>query len=150
MPPKGKPLKAAQIELLARWIDQGAGGPADSPPSAGDRRREHWSFQPIAGSIRPRSSAAIGREVRSTPLFWRGSRPPACTVTRGRPLHAHSSAQPGPVGPASYDPGVDRFLADTGGDAYERLVDRLLASPHYGERWGRHWLDVARYADSNG
>ncbi len=45
---------------------------------------------------------------------------------------------------------VDRFLADRGDDAYERLVDRLLASPHYGERWGRHWLDVARYADSNG
>ena len=45
---------------------------------------------------------------------------------------------------------VDAFLADTSPDAYEKLVDRLLASPHYGERWGRHWLDVARYADSNG
>ena len=45
---------------------------------------------------------------------------------------------------------VDAFLSDTRPDAYERLVDRLLASPHYGERWGRHWLDVARYADTNG
>ncbi len=45
---------------------------------------------------------------------------------------------------------VDRFLADDRPEAYERLVDRLLASPHYGERWGRHWLDLARYADSNG
>ena len=45
---------------------------------------------------------------------------------------------------------VDRYLADTRPGAYERLVERLLASPHYGERWGRHWLDVARYADSDG
>ena len=45
---------------------------------------------------------------------------------------------------------VDAFLADTSEGAYERVVDRLLASPHYGERWGRHWLDLARYADSNG
>src|SRR5690606_18711375 len=45
---------------------------------------------------------------------------------------------------------VDEFLADNGPDAYARLVDRLLASPHYGERWGRHWLDVARYADTRG
>ena len=45
---------------------------------------------------------------------------------------------------------VDAFVADSRPDAYERLVDRLLASPHYGERWGRHWLDLARYADSNG
>src|SRR5262249_46750418 len=45
---------------------------------------------------------------------------------------------------------VDDFLADTCPDAYEHLVDRLLTSPHYGERWGRHWLDLARYADSNG
>ena len=45
---------------------------------------------------------------------------------------------------------VEEFLADTRRDAYERVVDRLLESPHYGERWGRHWLDVARYADSNG
>src|SRR3989442_1767952 len=45
---------------------------------------------------------------------------------------------------------VDAFVADTRPDAYERLVDRLLASPHYGERWARHWLDMARYADSNG
>jgi hypothetical protein len=45
---------------------------------------------------------------------------------------------------------VDEFVRDQRADAYERLVERLLASPHYGERWGRHWLDVARYADSNG
>ena len=45
---------------------------------------------------------------------------------------------------------MSEFRADTGADAYERLVDRLLASPRFGERWGRHWLDVARYADSGG
>ena len=45
---------------------------------------------------------------------------------------------------------MDAFVADTAPDAFEKVVDRLLASPHYGERWGRHWLDVARYADSNG
>ncbi len=60
-------------------------------------------------------------------------------------------AEPGPASdlPPSLDE-VDDFWPIRGGDAYERLVDRLLASPHYGERWGRHWLDVARYADSNG
>ncbi len=45
---------------------------------------------------------------------------------------------------------IDAFVADSSGDAYDRVIERLLASPHYGERWGRHWLDVARYADSNG
>ncbi len=151
MPPKGKPLEAAQIELLARWIDQGASLPADSPAGAGDRRREHWSFQPIAVVNPPKVEhhdwprspidAFILARLEAAGLH---PSPEADRATLIRRLSLDLLGLPPTVDE------VDRFLADNSGDAYERLVDRLLASPHYGERWGRHWLDVARYADSNG
>ena len=69
---------------------------------------------------------------------------------RGRPRHAASPAQPRPDRPAADIAEVDAFLNDKSPNAYEKQVDRLLASPHYGERWGRIWLDAARYADSDG
>ncbi len=151
MPPKGKPLEPAQIDLLARWIDQGAALPADSPPSAGDRLSDHWSFQPIAAANPP---VVERRDWPRSPidafilgrLEAAGLQPSteADKATLIRRLSLDLLGLP----PTIDD--VDRFLSDTGDDAYERLVDRLLASPHYGERWGRHWLDVARYADSNG
>ncbi len=151
MPPEGPRLESEQIATLARWIDQGARAPVDAEPLTARRTSEHWSFQPLADVEPP---------VVKNPVWVRN---PIDAFVLAR-LEA-AGLQPSPEAdratlirrvsldllglPPSVDQ-VDAFLADTAGDAYERLVDRLLASPHYGERWGRHWLDLAHYADSNG
>src|SRR5436309_4470579 len=147
MPYKKPPLSDAQIALLERWIDQGARAPADEQPE----RSVHWAFvtpehaaphevknlnwvrNPIDRFILARlekENIAPSREADRTTLIRRLS-----LDLLGLPPEAAE---------------VNAFLNDARPDAYERLVDRLLASPHYGERWGRWWLDAARYADSNG
>ncbi|MEX0677860.1 MAG: PSD1 and planctomycete cytochrome C domain-containing protein [Pirellulales bacterium] len=151
MPPEGPPLEAAQIALLKRWIDEGAKAPADSESVASGRQSDHWAFQPLARVEPP----AVGNPA------WVRNPIDAFVLAR---LEA-AGLKPSPeadkatlVRRASLDlvglpptiEQVDAFLADAGDDAYERMVDRLLSSPHYGENWGRHWLDLARYADSNG
>lgn len=139
-PPKsGKKLTPRQIELIRRWIEQGA-------PWA-----DHWAFVPPQRPPLPRVAAPGW--VR-TPLDAfvlarlekEGLRPSpeADRITLLRRLSLDLIGLP-PT-PAE----VDAFLADTAPDAYSRVVERLLKSPHYGERWARHWLDAARYADSDG
>ncbi|MEX2560677.1 MAG: PSD1 and planctomycete cytochrome C domain-containing protein [Pirellulales bacterium] len=150
MPPEGDGLSGSEIELLAAWIDQGAqwsedaGGPARAAA-------DHWSFRPIR---RP-SPPAVTREgwVRNSIDAFVLARlepagvPPAAEADRYTLIRRLSLDLHGLL-PSPAD--VEAFAADTHSDAYERLADRLLASPHFGERWGRHWLDLARYADSNG
>jgi hypothetical protein len=150
MPPAGERLTPAQVGLLRAWIDQGAVMPedsawADAPGSL------HWAFRPVVRPRVPRVKAsnwvrnAIDAFVLAR-LEKQGLRPsPAAdrvTLLRRASLDLTGL----PPTPAE----VDAFVADPSPDAYESTVDRLLASPHYGERWGRHWLDLARYADSNG
>ncbi len=150
MPPKGERLSAREIALLRGWIDQGARAPAQETIAKADPAR-HWSFQPMA---RPKQPAVkdehwarngIDRFVLAR-LEKEGIKPSpeADRVTLIRRLSLDLLGLP----PSPKE--VDDFLADSRPDAYEQLVDRLLASPHYGERWARHWLDLARYADSNG
>ena len=112
---------------------------------------QHWAYR---APVRPASRASRARDWARTPIdasSSRGWRRKACSP-RPRPakdalLRRVSLDLIGlPPTPAE----IDAFVADTRPDAYERLVDRLLASPHYGERWARPWLDLARYADSNG
>ena len=150
MPPEGQPpLSEAQISLLKRWIAAGASIPADDviKPSG----REHWAFQRPARKPLPavRNSAwpagAIDVWILAR-LEHEGLSPSA---EAQRPTLIRRAALDLIGLPPSIEE-VDAFVADRSPDAYERLVDRLLASPHYGERWGRHWLDLARYADSNG
>lgn len=156
MPPDGeKPLAAEQVALVTRWIDAGAKLPAPDPAtvatSPAARAAAHWSFQPVERPVLPavKNSGAV-RNLIDVFVVARleaegiAPSPEADRVTLLRRLKLDLIGLP-PT-PAE----VDEFLADRGPDAYERLVDRLLASPHYGERWGRHWLDQARYADSNG
>jgi hypothetical protein len=152
MPPKGRaPLSKADIGKLRAWIDQGAKWPV--PPSAAKSaaRSEHWSFQPPRRIAAPAvQQAAWVRNDIDRFILARlekakvGPSPEADRITLIRRLSFDLLGLP-PT-PAE----VDAFVGDTRPDAYERLVDRLLASPHYGERWGRHWLDLARYADSDG
>jgi cytochrome c553 len=153
MPPEGPRLAPEQIATIARWIDAGApAAPDEEPPPARVRRKsDHWSFQPIARPEEP--SAAPAAKIRNPIdafILARLSRegiepsPEADRVTLIRRLSLDLTGLPPTIAE------VDQFLADASPNAYEQLVDRLLASPHYGERQARHWLDLARYADSNG
>jgi hypothetical protein len=144
MPDRGEPLSAEQTALLRRWIDQGAPWPEIG-------RTQHWAY------IKPaRSSSPAIKDTRwpKNPidhfvlarLEKEGLRPSpeASRATLIRRVTLDLTGLP-PM-PAE----VDAFLADRSDDAYEKLVDRLLASPQFGVRWARPWLDLARYADSHG
>jgi mono/diheme cytochrome c family protein len=152
MPRNGPRLTAAEVAILRAWIDQGARAPAQEVAGAATAlRTTHWSFQPV---VRPPLPAVqdstwvrnpIDRFILAR-LEKEGIRPSpeADRATLIRRVSLDLVGLPPSVAE------VDAFVTDTRPDAYERLVERLLASPHYGERWGRHWLDLARYADSNG
>jgi hypothetical protein len=149
MPPegKGKPLSAAEIGLIRAWIDQGA----NWPDGGGELAARHWSFQKIAAVPPPAvKDAAWPASPIDSFILARLEKegvspsPPADKVTLLRRAYLDL------IGLLPSPEEVREFVADSRPDAYERLIDRLLASPHYGERSGRHWLDQARYADSDG
>jgi hypothetical protein len=129
MPPGKKPLGPDQLQLVRQWID--AGAPFGAKPTAPGP--VWWSFR------KPERPAAA-----SIDALTHTERGPADRRTLIRRATFDLTGLP----PAPAD--VDSFLSDTDPNAYEKLIDRLLASPRYGERWGRQWLDVARYADTGG
>ncbi len=141
MPPPEfqKPLSAAQIDKLTKWIASGA------------KYSKHWSFEPIAAKTPPpvRLGEIAHNGIDNFVLDELARHEIKASVqadryTLIRRVYLDLLGLP----PAVAE--VDRFVADTSDNAYEQLVDRVLASPHFGERWGRHWLDEARYADSHG
>ena len=161
MPPKGEPLGAKQVELLKRWIEAGAEWPESGEAAkvvrtemkVTDEDRQHWAFRPL-GKVAPPEPKDSG---------W--ARTPVDRFIR----HAQEAKKLSPSSPADAPVLVRRIYFDLIGlpptpeqvtqwasriaksrDAVGVLVDELLASPQHGERWARHWLDVARYADSNG
>jgi hypothetical protein len=159
MPPTGK-LSDEEIEALKTWVTMGAPWPnapvlSEKPKSSGphwsQKQLEHWAFQPIRDPAPP---VVNNRAWVQTPidafilarLEAEGLEPapPADKVTLLRRVKYDLLGLP----PASEE--IEQFVADDSPDAYAHLVDRLLESPRYGEKWGRHWLDVARYADSTG
>lgn len=152
MPPKDPRLTDAEIALIQRWIEQGAHAPADAPPApATIKNRDHWSFQPVRRHPQPNvQNAAWGRnEIDAFVLAKIEAEGvlPAPEADRPTLIRRLSLDLLGlPPSPAE----VAKFIEDTSPDAYARLVDHLLSSPHYGERMARQWLDLARYADSNG
>jgi hypothetical protein len=156
MPPKAR-LSDREITRLRRWVEMGLPWP-ETPAAAGARsgddpftEEQHrwWSFQPVRvvppppvkDRAWPRSD--IDRYVLAR-LEARGLRPAPAADKRTLLRRATFDLTGLPPTPAE----IDAFLADDTPDAFARVVDRLLASPHYGERWGRHWLDVVRYTDS--
>lgn len=174
MPPGPKKLTAAEKQTIARWIQGGlaTARPEPEDPQAAQFTEEelsHWAFQPVAATAPPLPlGSPAGAAEHTAPA-------PAATEridAFANPIDAFIAARLAAAG-GSFSPAADRstlirrltfdlhglppepedvrdFVADTRPDAYERLVDRLLASPHYGVRWGRHWLDVAGYAESDG
>jgi len=157
MPPGTKVLSAKDVAILARWIDSGAGTIRPEPLSLSgegnftEQERQHWSFQPVSrpglpdvrreDQVRsPIDAFLLARLEAEGVGFSRG----ADRQTLVRRLFFDLMGLP----PAPAE--VERFVEDQLPGAYERLVDRLLSSPAYGERWARHWLDVVGYADSDG
>ena len=150
MPKKGERLSNPQIGLLRAWIDQGARWP-DSTAAAKKSNLDHWAWRaPVSPSLpvtkdKNWAKTPIDRFVLAK-LEREGVRP--STIADKTTLLRRLSFDLTGLPPTPSE--VDRFVADRSPDAYERKVEELLNSAHYGERWGRHWLDAARYADSDG
>ncbi|MFN3653326.1 MAG: PSD1 and planctomycete cytochrome C domain-containing protein [Armatimonadota bacterium] len=149
MPPGGK-LPDRQVADLSRWIAAGAAWPAGTA-SGGRADASHWAFQPVRRPPLPRVNdrAWVKSPIDAfvlAGLEQAGLRPAPPADRRTLIRRATFDLTGLPPTPGE----IEAFLADRSPDAWEKVVDRLLASPAYGERWGRHWLDVARYADSNG
>jgi hypothetical protein len=160
MPPKAK-LPEAEIEKLVRWVEMGLPWPGgDASPSAAaaetgfaisEAQRQFWSFQPVRQQTPPTVRDAAWCR---TPIDWfilarleaRGLQPNPAADRRTLVRRVTFDLIGLPPTPEEFA----AFVADDSPEAYSRLVDRLLASDHYGERWGRHWLDVVRYADTAG
>ena len=146
MPPMGARLTAEEVGLLRAWIDQGVDWPASA--SAALVLPEDPAGRPIPR----RCATAPGRAIPSTTSSSRGWNTKA-SRPRPKPGKLHSCCAASVSTSPACRPLPKRFasiLSDNRPDAYERLVDRLLDSPHYGEKWARYWLDLARYADSDG
>ncbi|HKP13900.1 MAG TPA: PSD1 and planctomycete cytochrome C domain-containing protein [Blastocatellia bacterium] len=154
--PRGRaPLTPPQIALITRWIDEGAAWPEaagdSAAPNAQPAISKHWAYVKPARPEPPTvAGAAWVRNAIDRFILARLEReglkpsPEADKTTLARRLYLDLTGLPPSVKE------VDEFVADQSPQAYDNLVDRLLASPHYGERWARPWLDLARYADSNG
>lgn len=150
MPENGK-LADGQITALARWIKQGAIYPAGTRPTGRTRDPNHWSFQsPVAQSIPAVKNVAWPQSPMDHFILARlesANLLPAAPADK-RTLIRRVTFDLTGLPPTSAE--IENFLTDDRPDAFAIVVDRLLESPAYGEHWGRHWLDVARYADSNG
>jgi hypothetical protein len=157
MPPDGK-LPDRVIDDFRRWVEMGAPLPEDQGAGASSRRptidpkegRKFWSFLPASERPLPEVFNARWPRTRIDRFVLRaldehGMRPSPEADRRTLVRRVTFDLTGLPPTPEE----VDAFLSDARPDAYERLVDRLLASPRHGERWGRFWLDVARYAEDN-
>jgi mono/diheme cytochrome c family protein len=155
MPPEGPPLSPAQVRILQQWIDEGANWPVESKSTPATN--SHWAYQPIRELIPPaavelsaaHSPSAVRNEIDQFIVAKLGELglTPAPEADRATLIRRLSLDLRGLL-PSLEE--IDAFVRDSNPTAYEDLVDRLLNSPHFGERWGRHWLDMARYADSDG
>ncbi|MBV8810675.1 MAG: DUF1549 domain-containing protein, partial [Acidobacteriaceae bacterium] len=151
MPYGGPPLSSSQIDTIRKWIDAGAPGPDASIPIAATKPPKHWAYvKPVrpavpvvknAGWCRNPIDNFILAKLEKEGLEPSQEAPRAVLLRR---VYLDLTGRP----PSPKE--VEAFVNDQSPNAYEKAVDRLLASPHYGERWAQQWLDLARYADSNG
>ena len=149
MPPKGERLVARELALIRDWINGGAPWPASITNQIA--KSGHWSFQPIVRAPAPtvKGAAWVRNEIDSFILARLETEkvepsPEADRYTLARRLSLDLTGLP----PTPEQ--VASFVSDRSSKAWERLVDQFLASPHFGEQWARHWLDLARYADTDG
>ena len=158
MPPEGEPLTAGEIAALAAWIGDGLPWPGAEGQDARDPRLDHWAWQPIRRPEVPPPVEAFAALPGVEP-----GRNPIDAFVRARLAGAGLAPRPAAdrgtlirrlafdlLGLPPTPEEVEAFVADPDPQAYERLVERMLASPRYGERWARHWLDVVHYGDTHG
>jgi hypothetical protein len=145
MPPEGEPLKPDEIEAIRGWIMAGAVGPENEQPEADPR--SHWSFQAVRSPRLPQRVAARALNPVDALLEARREASGVALVAEADRAMWLRRVTLDLVGLPPTRDGLHAFLADKAPDAAERVVDRLLADPRYGERWGRHWMDVWRYSD---
>ncbi|HEX5269867.1 MAG TPA: PSD1 and planctomycete cytochrome C domain-containing protein, partial [Gemmataceae bacterium] len=149
MPPKQK-LPTAVVEDFATWVRGGAVWPASAARPAAAVAAKHWAFRPVKAVAPPPDPDGVSTNPIDRFIAQRrraaGLQPAGAADRRAllRRVTFDLIGLPPTPGQAR------EFLSDTSPDAYERLVERLLASPHYGERWGRYWMDLVRYADTAG
>ena len=139
MPPKGKPLTEKEAAAIRAWVEQGAGWDT------------HWAFTKVTRPAEPkvRNAAWVRSPVDAfvlSQLEAAGLKPAPAADKVALFRRAHYDLLGLPPTPEE----IDAFVADTSDDAYEKVIDRLLKSPHYGEKWARYWLDLVRYAETNG
>ncbi len=135
MPPEGARLSAAQVEAVRTWI------------AAGAEYREHWAFRPVQRTEPPEAPAGTNPLDAFVRAGLHGKGLPLPAAADRRTLLRRATY--GVTGLPPTEQEMREFLADESPDAWEQAVDRLLASPHHGEHWARHWLDLVRYADTN-
>jgi cytochrome c553 len=152
MPKKAVPLKPAQVAVLRRWIEQGANWPKDLTLSEHKNAGETWwSLKPLARPAVPavKTAARVRTPIDAfilSRLEQQGMKPSPEADRRTLIRRLYFDLLGLPPTPAE----IDAFVRDRAPDSYERLVDHLLDSPRYGERWARHWLDVVHYGDTHG
>jgi hypothetical protein len=146
MPPKGDPLNSAQIALISKWIEEGAEWPGQMNAIVEEEGTDHWSFQPVVrpevpeGTINP-VDGFLNKALKEAELIPNKEASPRELIRRvsivltGLPPTAEEVSD------------FEKASAQDSERAYKALVDRLLASPHFGERWAQHWLDVIRWAE---
>ena len=160
MPPSGK-LKPAEIDAIARWVTDGVVWPAtDNHPSVEPKpggplfaaeQKQFWAFRPVKKPSVPGSKFQVPSDNPIDSLVQ--ERLEQAGLTLSKPADKRTLLRRVTFDLTGLPPTPEELAAfekDASPEAFETVVDRLLASPHYGERWGRHWLDVARYADTNG
>src|SRR2546426_4241406 len=151
MPYGGPPLSSEEIESVRKWINQGAPGPDSAEAVLTGRPLKHWAYlKPVRPDLPTVKNAAWCRNPIDHFVLARLEKE---GLTPSREADKETLIRRVTLDLIGLPPTlqeVDAFLADKSPDAYEKVVDRLLASPHYGERWARLWLDLARYADSHG
>ena len=151
MPPKTA-LPAEAVAVLTEWIKSGAGYPSDQGTMPAIDPKKHWAFQPVRAVPVPEirnPKSEIRNEIDSfvlAKLSDKGLSPAPRADRRTLIRRAYFDL----IGLPPLAADVDAFEKDSTPDAWEKLIDKLLASPQYGERWGRYWLDLARYADTKG
>jgi hypothetical protein len=151
MPHKRDKLPEAELRVLADWVRAGTPYARDLKPPAAlkpagftvtDADRNHWAFRPLPAAKGPLNiDALLGEKLRAAGVE------PAPVATREALIRRATLDLTG-LAPTPAE--VDAFVNDPAPDAWDKVIDRLLASPRYGERWGRHWLDLARYAETDG
>ncbi|OWK43011.1 DUF1553 domain-containing protein [Fimbriiglobus ruber] len=143
MPPKGDRLSPSEMAALRAWVEQGAKWPADG--SAATSAADWWSFKPVVRSAVPESGNPVDAFVM-VKLKEKGLTASVVADRRTLIRRLYFDLIGLPPTPEK----VEAFVADPAADVYEKLIDELLASPQYGERWARHWLDVVHFGETHG